>query len=412
MKVLIVEDEPTCHLALEITLRKWGYDVVVTKDGEEAWRVLQRADSPKVVILGWLMSGMNGIQLCRKIREGENTHNTYIIMLTAKKRKEDVIACLEAGANDYIVRPFQKEVLRASVAAGARRVIASQGTMHSTSEAERKAIMEQHALQIRKLAEQRSIQQLHIDRMATVGLMSAGIAHEINNPTSYVLGSAKNLQLFWEEIEPILQKHADRTEKDRKTLEFILARTQANIDAMCQGVERILNITDGLKAFSYMGRAHRTACDINTCVLHSLEFCRNRLKNKVKVHKNLAQPLPEVMIDGLQIEQVLINLFVNSVDAMEQQPEKVLSIQTQAKDNSVLITVEDTGPGIPENDLDNIWQPFFTTKPIGKGTGLGLATARKIIDNHSGKIEAKNKADGGARFTITLPIALNHNESD
>jgi len=407
MKVLVVEDEPTSRLALEITLKKWSYDVVVSKNGTEAWKILQHPDSPRLIILDWLMPGMDGIQLCRKIRNSENTDTdyVYIIMLTVKRRKEDVLACLDAGANDYIVKPFQKEVLRAGVATGARRVIASHNALCEITAAEKKAVMQRYVAQMRQLVDEQAIQQLHIDRMATVGMMSAGIAHEINNPTSYVLGSAKNLRLFWEEIEPMLEKHPAETENEQKALEFILARTQANIDAICSGVERILNITDGLKAFSHMGNAQRDACDINMCVLHSLEFCHNVLKNNIKVQKSLTRSLPKVTADGLQIEQVLINLIVNASDAMEQQPEGILSIRTRTKGNKVIITVADTGTGIPESDLDNIWQPFFTTKPVGKGTGLGLATVRKIIDSHSGKISVKNKPRRGVEFTITLPTA-------
>lgn len=403
MKILIAEDETTCRLALEITLKKWGYDVVVAKDGKEAWQILQQPDSPKIAILDWLMPGIDGIEVCRKINETKTTGCVYIIILTVKKREEDVIACLQAGADDYIVKPFDKEVLRDSVATGARRVIATHTIMSGANQAERKSVLEHYILQMEKLAEERYLQQLHIDRMATIGLLSAGIAHEINNPTTYVLGSAKNLKLFWEQIEPILQKSTQEAREDGKNVDFIFSRIQTNIDAICSGIERILNVTDGLKSFSHLGQGPRTACDVNMCVLHSLEFCRNSLKNNIKVEKNLARSLPKVMADNLQIEQVLINLFINAADAMEEQAKGTLSIRTRAKNDLIVITVSDTGPGIPEGDMDNIWQPFFTTKPVGKGTGLGLATIRKIVDSHSGKVKAKNKPSGGVEFTVVLP---------
>ena len=138
MKILIAEDEPTCRLALETTLKKWNYDVVAAKNGTEAWRLLQRPDSPKLVILDWLMPGLTGVQLCRKIRE-QNAGYVYIIMLTVKKRREDVIASLDAGANDYIIKPFKKELLRDSVATGARHIIASHSTLCEMAEAEKQA---------------------------------------------------------------------------------------------------------------------------------------------------------------------------------------------------------------------------------------------------------------------------------
>jgi C4-dicarboxylate-specific signal transduction histidine kinase len=404
MKILVVEDEPTCRLALKVTLKKWGYDVIVAESCEKALQILQQPDRPKIIVLDWLMPGMNGVELCRMIRQTREFGYIYIIMLTVRKRREDVATCLEAGADDYIVKPFLKEELRASIATGARRVIADHAMAPDAGAADKATVMEHYFQQMHKLAEEQSTQQLHLDRMATVGLMSAGIAHEINNPTTYVLGSAKNLKLFWEEIEPILQKCAHDNEDDRKSLEFVITRTQANIGAICSGVERILNIADGLKAFAHIGGSHRTACDINACVLHALEFCRNALGNNITIEKSLTRSLPKITADSMQIEQVLINLFVNAADAMEQQSRGILSIDTRATDEGVVVVVGDTGPGISENDFDNIWQPFFTTKPVGRGTGLGLTTVRKIIENHTGKVEVGNKPRGGAEFTITLPL--------
>lgn len=406
MKVLIVEDEPTCRLALKITLAKWDYEVVVAENCEQAWEIIQQPDTPRLIMLDWLMPGMDGVQLCRKIRQQADLGYFYIIMLTVRKRQEDVVACIEAGADDYVVKPFKKDELRESVATGARRVIADYTTDTSEGKTKKQAILTHYASQMRQLSEQQSAHQLHLDRMATVGIMSAEIAHEINNPTSYVLGSARNLKLFWEEIEPILQTQADETDAEqKKSLEFVLSRIQANLGAICSGLERILNITDSLKAFSHIGQGKRSLCDINTCVLHSLEFCRNALKHNIAVEKKLSRSLPRVMADALQIEQVFINLLVNAADAMSDQQHGVLRIKTSNKQDNVIITVSDTGPGIPDNDLDNIWKPFFTTKPVGKGTGLGLATCKKIIENHSGRIEVTNRSGGGAEFSITLPAA-------
>jgi signal transduction histidine kinase len=107
--------------------------------------------------------------------------------------------------------------------------------------------------------------------------------------------------------------------------------------------------------------------------------------------------------DSQQIEQVLINLFINAADAMKDNDQGILAIKTRSTDKSVVVKVSDTGPGIPEDKLDDIWQPFFTTKSTSKGTGLGLFTVRGIIESHEGLISFENKPTGGAEFTITLP---------
>ncbi len=122
MKILIAEDEVISRRMLEVTLRKWGYDVVVASDGAEAWRLLQGEDAPELAILDWMMPGMDGLELCRKIRRHLQTLPTYIILLTARQSKDDIVQGLEGGADDYIAKPFDQEELRARVQGGMRVV--------------------------------------------------------------------------------------------------------------------------------------------------------------------------------------------------------------------------------------------------------------------------------------------------
>lgn len=122
MKILIAEDDPVTCRMLEITLAKAGYDVIVTRDGEEAWRVLERDDSPKLAVLDWMMPGMDGLEVCRRARQRSVAVPVQILLLTARDSKEDIVAGLQAGADDYLVKPFDPEELRARVAVGARIV--------------------------------------------------------------------------------------------------------------------------------------------------------------------------------------------------------------------------------------------------------------------------------------------------
>ncbi len=122
MKALIAEDEAVSRRMLEVTLRKWGYDVVVASDGAEAWRLLQGEDAPELAILDWMMPGMDGLELCREIRRRLQTLPTYIILLTARQSKDDIVQGLEGGADDYIAKPFDQEELRARVQGGVRVV--------------------------------------------------------------------------------------------------------------------------------------------------------------------------------------------------------------------------------------------------------------------------------------------------
>lgn len=120
MRVLIVDDDPTTRLILSRTLEEWGYDVMVAEDGAEGWAVLQAADAPRLVVLNWMMPEMPGIEVCQRVRASATGNSTYIILLTARGEKEDIVRGLDAGANDYITKPFERGELRARVAAGAR----------------------------------------------------------------------------------------------------------------------------------------------------------------------------------------------------------------------------------------------------------------------------------------------------
>ena len=122
MKVLIAEDDPTSRQILEIILGKWGYEVVVACDGNEAWQAFQTDDSPRLAILDWMMPGMDGVEVCRKVRKSGTPPIVYIIVLTAKDRKEDIVSALGAGANDYVVKPFEREELLARIRVGERMV--------------------------------------------------------------------------------------------------------------------------------------------------------------------------------------------------------------------------------------------------------------------------------------------------
>lgn len=396
MKVLIAEDDSASRMALKTTLQKWGHEVIVAEDGNEAWELLQ-IENPKLAILDWMMPGIEGIELCRRIRKKSDCDYVYVILLTSRIEKEDIVAGLDAGADDYITKPFDREVLRSRVAVGARIV------QYETLLAEKNVQLQRYGSEMGKLAEERSKQLFHAERMATVGLLSAGIAHEINNPATFIAGNIQTLGKFYEDVEPVLLERTKQDCQDTEKLEFILQEMPKAVEGIRNGVRRISRIVNGLKSFCRKNENSVAACDINTCVEQALELCHNALKYYVTVEKDLAENLPHIMADSQQIEQVLINLIVNAADAMMEKGQGTLSITTRSADNSVVIKVSDTGPGIPDDTLDDIWQPFFTTKPPDKGTGLGLFTVRGIIENHEGLISLENKPCGGAEFTITFP---------
>ena len=396
MKILIAEDDPTSRITLKTILHKWGHEILVAEDGNQAWEIL-RADNPKLAIFDRMMPGIEGAELCRRIRKKANGNYIYIILLTAKVENEDIVTGLDAGADDYITKPFDREVLRSRVAVGTRIV------QYETLQAEKNIQLQRYGSEMEKQVEERSKQLVHAERMATVGLLSAGIAHEINNPATFIAGNIQTLGKFYEDVEPILRERTQQDCENSEKLGFILDEMPKAVEGIRNGVRRISRIVTGLKSFCRKNENSVAACDINTCIEQALELCHNALKYHVTIERDLTENLPGIMANSQQIEQVLINLIVNAADAMMEKGQGTLSIKTQSADNSVVVKISDTGPGIPDDKLDDIWQPFFTTKPPDKGTGLGLFTVRGIIENHEGLLSLENKSSGGAEFTITLP---------
>ncbi len=395
MKILIAEDDAPSRTLLKRNLDNWGYEVIVAENGKQAWDIIQKG-FPDIAILDWMMPELDGVNLCRNIRGAENIPYIYIIMLTARDREQDALAGFEAGADDYVVKPFNKEILRSRVAVGSRLV------KYDKELKEKNEQLYRHSSEMEKLVQERSNQLAHAERMATVGLLSAGIAHEINNPTAFISGNIQILEKFWKDTMPILQSATKEEQYISVKLDFILEEMPKAIEGIRSGVTRISKIVNGLKAFCRKDHGNLTICNVNACIEQSLELCHNTLKYHVKVEKKLAEDVPNIEADPQQIEQVFVNLFTNTVDAIGEK-DGTMTIETKIVDGTVIVMVGDSGPGFPNDKINDIWQPFFTTKPVGKGTGLGLSTVLGIIENHKGKIKVVNKPVGGALFTISLP---------
>lgn len=232
----------------------------------------------------------------------------------------------------------------------------------------------------RRLEELRQAQQqlLQSGKLATIGQMSAGIAHELNTPLTYIMG---NVELLL--VQPL-------TETQREML-----------DAVGRGAERIKTLVQRLLAFSRPAHEDFVALDVNELVERSLEFCHYQiLKAGVHLEKRLAPDLPAVRGVASQLETALINLIVNAVQAMGEGGR--LTVETAASAGVVQISVTDTGAGIPDDAQPRLFEPFFTTKPEGEGTGLGLSSVLMAVERHHGQVAFDTRPGAGTTFRITL----------
>ncbi len=231
---------------------------------------------------------------------------------------------------------------------------------------------------------------LHSDRLASLGQLSASVAHEINNPISGVLNLSMLLQRMLKDdgIPP------NRIEEFRKYLTQVTNETS-----------RVGRIVSDLLAFSRRSKPQRSPEDLSRIVRTTLSLAQHKMKlNNVAVEANLGEDLPAVPCDASQIQQVVLNLLLNAAEATQSKAERRVAVSTARAEGGVSLTVSDNGEGIPAENLAKIFDPFFTTKSEGKGVGLGLAVSYGIIQVHGGEIEVKSTVGQGTTFTVFLPL--------
>lgn len=241
-----------------------------------------------------------------------------------------------------------------------------------------------------KELEKREQELIHQDKMASLGKLSASVVHEINNPISGLLNLVLLLKRIIQEGHPTPQE---------------IKQFHKYLSLMESEIRRVSRITSNLLTFSKGRKTEFNQVNLNQLAEEVLFLCGNMFKiNQVTICKDLAPNLPDIIADGEQLKQVIINLVSNGLEAMEGQREKVLEIKTKEKNKLVLLIFKDNGPGIATEDQQKIFEPFFTTKKKGKGVGLGLSVVYGIIKQHCGSIELESSPGQGTCFTISLPL--------
>ncbi|MEW6513403.1 MAG: ATP-binding protein [Pseudomonadota bacterium] len=253
-------------------------------------------------------------------------------------------------------------------------------------------------------------QLIQSEKMASLGRLVAGVAHELNNPISFVLGNAVVMKRYAERLREYLAAvHADAQPRrlvamrEELRIDRLLDDLPGLMDAMLEGAERTRDIVDALKRFSAYGDRKRERFDLVAVINRAVRWVGKGGGSALDIHLELPASLQIEGTSG-QIQQVLMNLVQNATDALAGQAERRLEIACRAEAGHAIVEFHDNGPGIQPEHLSRLFDPFFTTKPVGQGTGLGLAISYGIIEQHGGKLTAENHRRGGALFRITLPI--------
>jgi two-component system, NtrC family, sensor kinase len=391
MQVLIAEDDPITRRLLQTHLEKWGHVVTAAADGDEAWRLFQAGNFP-LVISDWMMPKMDGPDLIRLIRGVQRLGYVYVILLTARAQKADVVQGMEAGADDFVAKPFDREELRVRVRQGERIV-----RLEHSLEEQNRALREAQALLVQS------------EKLASLGRLAAGMAHEINNPIAYVSNNLAVLRRDLLDALAVLDAYRqDRTaDATRLADEMDLPFFSENFGRLCdkslEGLQRVRDIVSNLRDFAHLDEAEIKDADLNAALASAIQVLRHEINKKEIRMETRFESLPPVPCQPAKVNQVFLNLLSNAIQACA--VGGVVEARTRFETGKgVVIEIEDNGSGIKLEHLPRLFEPFFTTKPVGQGTGLGLAVSFGIVREHGGTIEVESEVGRGSTFRVRLPL--------
>lgn len=264
-----------------------------------------------------------------------------------------------------------------------------------------------HAHEALKQAQQ---QLLHSEKLASLGRLVAGVAHELNNPISFVLGNVHALRRYLARIEEYLAAvHAGSDPallddlRRRLRIDYLLHDLEPLLDGTIEGAERTRSIVDGLKRFSAVDRDQEASFDLVEVIGRAVSWVTKAAAPHLAVELSLPERLP-LRGSAAQVQQVVTNLVQNAIDAMAGGATPRLVVSGGIRDGHAEVRFRDSGPGMSAEVLNRAFDPFFTTKPVGQGTGLGLSISYGIVERYGGSLAARNHPGGGAEFLLRLPL--------
>jgi signal transduction histidine kinase len=376
--LLVADDEPDMLRFMKSQLST-HYNVVEAVDGQQA---IEKASQflPDVILLDMMMPEKDGLQACREIRERTPTQNIPIILLTARADEDTKLAALNAGASDFLAKPFSTTELHVRI----------------------KNLVDSHQYQ-RKLSKQNQVLESTIDqlkdtesqlvqteKLASLGRMSAGIIHEINNPLNFATTGLFTLRNKGKYVAPEQQEEYREILKDVE-----------------DGIKRVKNIVSDLRMFTHPDTESLDQVDVAEVVTSALRFLSNEWKDNVHIEQQL-QEHQTIWANKNKLIHVLVNLLQNSVDALKHKAfhneRATIWIESKIENGKTILSVRDNGSGISNEHLDKIFDPFFTTKDVGEGMGLGLSICYRIVHECDGRISVRTEPGKFCEFILEFPV--------
>jgi signal transduction histidine kinase len=406
--VLVVDDNIANIEVLGAALAN-DYEIRFATGGAEGLELATRVP-PDLILLDVMMPGMDGFETCQRLRANPQMRDTPVIFISALDAVADKVKAFKVGGSDYVTKPFQPEEVRARVSTHvnlyqARRQLYEREEMLRRNLAQLEAA---HAT-LKEMGNQ--LQQS--EKMAAIGQLAAGVAHEINNPIGFVNSNLGTLQRYIADLFKVIttyeQAEAELTPQTRANLAEIKRKLDLNylredseslLAESLGGMQRVKRIVQDLREFAHVDETDKQWANLEKGMDSTLNVVWNELKYKTEVVKEYAG-ISDIECIPSQINQVFMNLLINAAQAIDKHGR--ITVRTGQEEQKVWIEVQDTGRGIKSEHLSRIFEPFFTTKPVGKGTGLGLSLSYGIVSKHNGRIEVCSEEGKGSTFRVWLP---------
>jgi two-component system, NtrC family, sensor kinase len=362
-----------------------------------------------VVITETMLPGLSGVELLRlTVRDYPDT---AVIVLSDIDRPQRALDAVRLGAFDYLIKPFEPIVLQMTIErAIERRRLVMDARRYKRDLEQRNIELEKGKRELQRL----QAQIIHSEKMASLGQLAAGVAHELNNPVGFVYGNLDLLRERLKGLERLLcyydyisleGKVAQEIDEIKRDIDYATAKHDLGlmIGDCLEGAERIREIAQNLRTFSHLDQADLKRTDIHVGIDSTLRILSTYFSTgNLSLVKDY-QDLPEIDANPGQLNQVWMNLLVNAAQAIGKNKGQV-TIRTRRLQEVIEVSVSDTGLGVPAEYLGKIFDPFFTTKAVGEGAGLGLSISFGIIERHGGSIDVASVPGEGATFTVRIPI--------
>jgi signal transduction histidine kinase len=376
--VLVADDEPDMLRFLKSQLAL-HYQVIEAVDGQQA---VEKASQflPDIILLDMMMPEKDGLQACREIRAHTPTQSIPIVLLTARADEETKLTALEVGASDFLAKPFSTTELHVRIK-----------NLVESHDYQRKLSKQNQALEstIEQLKDTET-QLVQTEKLASLGRMSAGIIHEINNPLNFATTGLYALRSKGKFLAP----------EQRGEYEEMLTDVE-------EGVKRVKNIVSDLRTFTHPDVEQRESVRVAEVVRVSLRFLSGEWRDQVRIEEKLDEQ-QTILANRNKLVHVVVNLLQNSLDALQHKnfegEEPTIWIDGRVEKNRSLLKIRDNGMGIDAEHLDKIFDPFFTTKEVGEGMGLGLSICYRIAQEYGGRISVKTELGKFCEFTLEFPV--------